>query len=489
MGRSFPSVDDTTQLFDGSVLSALDKHNDGRYAALGSGGGGTLRQRFDTAGEALAAKLDIGGGGDIVMSLMSDSTGAPDTGWWRTWAEQIAAARPALRVEYALWDDAAQSYPVPTVLQAGSNYVPPVGVVDSFNRTSTSLNQSKPEVGGVWNGPPGVFSLSGSRAVVGASIGEIVSDAGATGNATARASGVVFNMTPPSSGTKQFKVFAKYLSSSTHVYVLVQLSSTGVLAWQVIKRIAGAASVLFTGENFTYTANADNTLEIALTVSGTAVTASVNEKSGAGSLTQSDVDTLAAATAAGLGTAGGSTLTGLSVDAFSYVIEGAVSSGQKLTVYNGSQGGTTFGYGPTAYHLAVAGRLQKMNPVRPDVVFLNSSHNYLDATPAAYVADINQMVTALRTLYPGVSVAVSSQNPRFSPAVSIRPHLERLVALRILALQSGWGYLPVLETFLTRSDGGKSLVLDDGVHPNVDGRTVWRSVASKYLDAHSLNPT
>lgn len=486
-GRSFPSINSTTNLFDTAVLGALDNRNDARYASI-SAVAKSLRQRYDIAGEALAAKLELGGGGDIVLSLLSDSTGAPDNGWYRLWVEAIAAAYPNLRVEYALWDDAAQAYPATTVIQAGAGYIPGAGISDSFNRTSTSLNQSRPEQGGIWNGPAGVFALNGTRAVLGNSIGEIVSDAGATGDGTVRAGGVIFNMTPPASGTKQLKVFNKYVSASTHLYVLVSLAANGSLVWQVLKRINGTAAVVATGETFAYTANADNNLEISLTVAGTAVTASVNEKTVTGALVQADVDALASATAAGLGTAGGATLTGISIDSFSYVLPNSTGSGQKLTAYNGSQGGTTFGYGTRAYHLAVAGRLLKMVPVRPDLAIMNMGHNYGDATPVAYIADINQMVTALRGLYPSVNIAASSQNPRFSPTGDIRAHFDRLVALRIMALQAGLGYLPVLEAFKAQPDGGQSLVLTDGIHPNTEGRVFWRNIAITYLNGKYLTP-
>jgi len=114
--------------FPSKTASYTKSEADSRFAPIGAAGGGVAQQRFDTAGEALAAKLEMGAGGDIVMTLLSDSTGGPDNGWYRLWAEQIAATHPKLHVDYRLWDDASQAYAAPIVLQAGTGYVPATGV-------------------------------------------------------------------------------------------------------------------------------------------------------------------------------------------------------------------------------------------------------------------------------------------------------------------------------------------------------------------------
>ena len=128
-------------------------------------------------------------------------------------------------------------------------------------------------------------------------------------------------------------------------------------------------------------------------------------------------------------------------------------------------------------------------PVRPDLVFISSSHNYFDMQPSTYVTTVTQFVDALRARYSDVPVALSSQNPRYSPAPYIREHLARLVQLRILALQKGWGYLPVTESFQIQADGGRSLVHADGIHPIAGGSALWGQVATAYLRSKSLIPS
>lgn len=472
--------------FPTKTASYTKTEADARFSPIGTGASAALKQRFDTAGEALSAKLEMGAGGNIVLTLLSDSTGAPDNGWYKLWAQEMAAAHPKLRVEYTLWDDAAQAYPAATVLQQGEYSAS--GVSDSFGRTSSSLSGTTPETGGAWTGANS-FSLNGFKAVATAVLGEVVSSAGVTGDSVTTATGVSIDTTP-GTGAKQIKILSKYASASDHLYAFVNIATTGIDSWGIFKRIAGAPVVVANGGSSTLglTANSVNTFDMSLSVQGLNVSATINGKTVTGTITQSDADVLASSTSGGLATAGSASIAGAAVDGFTYTVSGAPSVGQKLTMYNGSQGGTTFGYGTSAYHLAVAGRLQKMVPVRPDIAIMNMGHNYLEATPAAFVSDINAMVAALRALYSGVGIVASSQNPRFTPAVSIAPHLDRIVALRILALQNGWGYLPVYETFAARTDGGKSLVLTDGVHPGTEGRAVWRSVASNYLAAHSLSP-
>jgi lysophospholipase L1-like esterase len=472
--RLVPADTETGKLPD-VVLDDLSS----RYAPIG--GSAVARQRYDAAGEALAAKLDIGAGGDAVMCLLGDSTGNDGNEWFKLWTNEIAASHPSLRVEYALWSDANQAYPTMTVVQAGTDYVPAgprTIVADDFNRTASDLAGSNPTTGAAWTGTAGVFSVNGTRAVAGTTLGDAVSSGGATGDGTVTAGSVQLDTTAGSTA-KQLRIYTKYVSSANHVYVFINVSNTGVVTWGIFKRIGGTATSIASGTALGLTANQVNTFNMAITVSGLSVSATVNGVTATGTLLQSDADALAGATSAGIGLSGGVATAGTSIDSFTYSVT-ASPSGQKLTVYNGSMPGSTLAYQST--------RLAAMVPVRPDLVFLSSGHNYTSGLPGPYVAALTQFVADLRTLHSGVPVTYSSQNPEFAPWPNVKAHLDRLVQGRILALQNGWGYLPVVESFRAKTDGGQSLVMTDGIHPTAEGSILWRQVASAYLAAKSLTP-
>lgn len=68
----------------------------------------------------------------------------------------------------------------------------------------------------------------------------------------------------------------------------------------------------------------------------------------------------------------------------------------------------------------------------------------------------------------GIRTTLSSQNPESFgtfDAPKVAAHLSRLAALRVFAKANGYGYgyVPILETFLSQPGGGASLVSADGI--------------------------
>ncbi len=158
----------------------------------------------------------------------------------------------------------------------------------------------------------------------------------------------------------------------------------------------------------------------------------------------------------------------------------------QLTIYNGSMPGARISY--HSEHLAA------MIPVAPELVIVNVGHNYRLAPPAEYVNALRGAVAQARALFPGLEVAVSSQNPQF-PGTWGQPeadaHLARLLTLRTSAPSEGWGYLPGGEEFLAQPDHGRAWVSADGIHAvynpgGQDGNDAWARQVVSTLMASSL---
>lgn len=157
-----------------------------------------------------------------------------------------------------------------------------------------------------------------------------------------------------------------------------------------------------------------------------------------------------------------------------------------LTIYNGSMPGARL-----LYH---SERLALMVPSRPDLVVVNVGHNYKLAPPEQFLDAVRSVVAQVRASYAGTEVLVSSQNPQF-PGVwgqaEADAHAARNEAVRTASAQEGWGYLGATEQFLGRSDGGRSWVAADGIHPiysdnGPDGNDAWAAAAVTYLQRLSL---
>jgi lysophospholipase L1-like esterase len=134
-----------------------------------------------------------------------------------------------------------------------------------------------------------------------------------------------------------------------------------------------------------------------------------------------------------------------------------------------------------------ASRLNAMLPVAPDLVFLSSGHNYGAGGETGYLTAFTDLVASIRAKWPNAGIVICSQNPEFTPWAYVGQHLRRLTALRVKAMTEGWGYVPVLEAFLSQPDGGASMVNPaDGIHPLPSGSQLWAAIAHQYLASKTL---
>src|SRR6185503_15471974 len=140
-------------------------------------------------------------------------------------------------------------------------------------------------------------------------------------------------------------------------------------------------------------------------------------------------------------------------------------------------------------------RVAAIYPSAPHVVLIATGHNNRGAasSPTAYLAGIDSFVTALHKVYPDTLPLIASQNPRFDPAWYVEEHYARQIELRSYAMRNGYGYVPVMEEFLSRPDYGASLIDLDGVHPTTGdaagtGARFWADAFQAHLDARALVP-
>lgn len=433
------------------------------------------------AGEAVAAKLDTGAG-DITIAVLGDSTGNDGNEWVALLRNKLLANRPKMRGEYTLWNDTTQSYPAFTVQQPGENYLPG-GLLrltdDLFNRTSADLSGSAPDIGAAWTGGVGAFSVADQVATAKSTGGLVLTNGGRQGDQTVTLEGVTLDTTPTASA-RQIQVYAKYAGASNHIWLYLNVSNTGAVSWGIFRRLSGAAVSLVTGANTVLPTNTVKKFNMQLKVIGQVVTATVNGVSITATLSANDADAYAGATQAGFanGNSGASPATGVSIDRFTLDVD-ATGQGQALRIYNGSVPGKRFDY--------QAARLAAMLPVAPDLVILNSGHNYGTGGELSYISEVSSLVANIRGMHPGVGIAASSQNPEFAPWAGVSQHLRRLTALRILAFTQRWMYIPILEAFLSQPDGGRSMVnAEDGIHPEPAGSIIWADAVYKALVERTL---
>lgn len=425
-----------------------------------------------TRGESLNAKLDIGTGAAVVY-VAGDSTGYPTVRWPRRLMTRIAADNADAAVDvYDTWDDTAKTY-THTAVQAGSTGDTGVAVHDTFNRDAADLIGSDADTGQTWAqqaaNAQGDFSVSVSGGLLRTSntpTAIVLIDSGVAGDRQVSLKGITNYSTVASGSTQNHRLYAKFADNSNYVYVGITISSTGVPSWAVAKLIGGVStSVPGVGTILTKNAASQTIDLMQIAVAGATVTATITTAAGTFTqsltLTSTDQAALAAATKDGFSAGpAGYTVTG-SDNGFTTNITAVAPPALSVTMYNGSISGSVL--------TAQIGQLGTQCPVTPDLVIINSTHNYGTDTPSVYLAKLDSFVREVVDTWPSAGVAVMSQNPE-NPAIvaNAAAHLRRLLALRAYCRQKGIGYIPVAEGFVAFGSWA-SLLKSDGVHPTDTG--------------------
>ena len=457
----------------GVDVRSAAKATEQRMVAAGGAGTNALRNLPDAAGELVAARLDTAVT-NITVGIAGDSTGNDSNEWVRLWLATIGPRYPDLRIEYGLWSDALAAMQSPlAVLQAGvgATIGGPGVVSDTFTRTDADLVGDAADTGQIWAGTVGKWSTNGTAAVC-TGTGDMTIPVGASGDMTVTAN-VTLNTTA-AAGAKTLAVYSNWLSANNHLWAQVNVSTGGVITATLFKRIAGTATSIGTFAALGLTPAAPNTFNMSINVSGLNVVSTINGVSVSATISEGDLAALGSS--AGFGSRAASTA-GATVNTFT-VDTPIVATGQRLIVYNGSHPGSTLAY--------QSSRVAAQFPTAPDVVIINSGHNYGAGSPAVYLTAVDDYISALHAVYPAARIIVSSQNPEFSPAANRVAHARRLTELRVHALANGYGYVPAHEAFLNEPDGGVSFVMGDGIHPTPAGSALWAATFDNYLTSKSL---
>lgn len=475
------------------VLATGERFLDTDTGRSGVGDGATVPSllghikgtRYD-AGETLVAKLDSKFGTGVVY-VAGDSTGAINTRWPRRLLTSLAAAyTDAAVTEYASWDDTAKTYTT-TVIQAGTTGGA-LGIRsrDTFNRTSADLIGSTADTGQAWaqsaTNSQGDFSVNPTDGLVRSSdtaTAVCLLDSGSAGDRIVTLAGIT-NWSSVATGTSiNMRLYTKFVDASNNVYGQVSISSTGVVTWLLAKTIGGVATTMQAGSGSPLVNNTagQSITSLKVTVAGTA--ASFEIVTGAGTFTASgtlaagDVTTLNSATKDGIQSGPvGYKVSGSGTNGFTVNVTGSPSPLLAVTMYNGSYTGSQLSLQQP--------QLAAQCPVAPDLVLINSCHNYGSNSPAAYLLLLDQFINKVLSTWPNTGIAVMSQNPQKPPAVNQTPHLLRNQAIRRYCRDKGIDYIPVVEAFRGLGDGGASLVRADGIHPtdNTDTADAANGVAS-----------
>lgn len=450
--RKVPSLDGSNKVHQKYLPDHLEKTSVYRHSAE------ALRHKMRTNQNATWVHL-------------GDSTGNAADEWVILSTKAFGADFPNMRVTHELWNDSTQTYDSPSVYQPGVVDANGAAVVlrDTFTRSGSTIANTAADTGQVW---PSTASgaTNGTQWTVGTPsyIMHDVNPLGPNGlKVTAR-------LILPVGFTGPARVHA---IATTGEEIFAEIAVSGS-AYQLnlFKRVGGTASNLGTAPAVFGSTASEQTVDLSLTVLNKALeaiaTIGAETRNRTATLTEADTWAGFTDTSARRINITGSTM---KVDEITAGTAGSVGT---LRVINGSKPGAVLGYHQS--------RLGIMVPVAPDLLTLSSSHNHGTETPETLQATITAVVNTLAATYPNMGVAVSSQNPEFSPAWSssaiINAHLERIKSLRPYAAAKGWGYIAAAEKFLTRADRGLAWVMADGIHPDAaNGSPAWRDAALKYL--------
>ena len=423
---------------------------------------GVLRRALEVGSESCA------------LVVLGDSTSNGGTDWAYRFAQSLGERYPNWTIEHVAWDNTAQGYAVPEILQMGTDGPRSVAT------TLTSLSY--------------LHHVGNGTAI--------------TGDLDVRVKLSTADWTPATTGTFAAKFGGAGLRSW-----MFQLHSTGVL--QLTRSSDGTATT--TASSTVATGLADGAtkwvrcvLDVDNGSGGTDVKFYLSDDNVA--WTQLGATVTTAGTTSlfnttyeySLGSRFSDSLAasfyeveirngihGLSVvptkpdnwwQPGPFTVPVVVSGSPVLTMINGSVAGQGQAF------FTDATRRPKLVPTSHLILalILSVSHNEGVRRGYDYWATWDTWLTAIRTrLAPIGSIVVSSQNPRVSPALNIREHATRTaIEAPAWARRNGLGFIDAYRAFMEDGREFNGVLLEtDGVHPTYPiGSAVWRDAALAAFD-------
>lgn len=466
-------------LFEDSDLSGLPRANPGSgkpwRKVQGAGSALVIGDAAGTdRGELVMSRLESGSG-DIVVQINGDSTGNEVTDWVYLWCQTMGTAYPSLAIDHRLWNDTTQGYDAAVPIQAGTAPSPGIVFRDTFTRTASDLYLSTPDIGAAWgrdgSNASGDWTLDGNKAVrtADATSGNVLADGNTPGDIKLTVVGTISTLATGSSYTTQFTL--KRLSSTNRIVLTITISTTGSVTWAIAKVINGTSTTIANTTSLTAltTNTANQPFTLVYQVVGLNVSATIGASTITATLLQSDADLLDQATVSAVIA---HPSTAMTMDTYTMELV-TPSQPQKMTVYNCSVPGSNLSYQQP--------RISSIAPVAPDLMIINTGHNYSTNTPAQYATAIDSFLSDYLSVFPNTGILITSQNPQKAPAANRIFHYTRQTSLRSYCAKRGIGYVPLFEKWINEPDGGVSMINPDGVHPVLTGSQFWANYLRTFL--------
>lgn len=441
------------------------------------------------------AKLDMRDPAPVTVAQASDSTGDSAAEWFEAaWKESLAALWPERPGRVFRWVKSNNAYPGSAdIWQAGSGQARTLVGADDFATDAANLAGRAPDTGaGPWEVINGTWVVDGggARQTDGANIGSagFPVQSRTTPDGTYEA---VFELvgTGATQGATFVPIVGQASVAGNRIYV--ELLGTTMMTANLKMILDGQNVTLGTMANQgNLNTSTPTSFRLVMTIEGLSVKVSNNgTEIIAATLTEAQRAALTGQYCSFiLNKTPQSRLASVTL----YAGTDSLQNLAPLTAYNGGWAG-----GRIEENLA---RIDAMYPVRPDIMFINHGHNYssTDKTPELFVQRIDEFVAALHAKYPDVPIVVISQNPKMGVTngqmVYVNEHRARQMALRSHCRKRGWGYIPAYETFMAESDGGRSRINEDDIHPTVidwanpeapTGARLMANVAKEWIAAQS----
>jgi hypothetical protein len=408
---------------------------------------------------------------DSVWVHIGDSTANGADEWLLLALNLWAAEYPNMKVTHELWNDTTQTLDAATVIQAGTGGSDPAPTVrDTFTRTGNLIGSS-PDLGSTpWSGNGGTTNGTAGFPNTVATLPHGIDPLGTDGLLIKGTATI-----PAGFGSGQTRLYALTSSGTDEVFVEANFTSTTVSV-TLYQRVGGSATTIGANQPTIAVSNSTPvTVDFRLSIKAGVATGSITVNG----TTRTRSGNLPAAPWNAYTNGRNLQMTTSVAAGFEEVSASTNAPAPKtLRVINNSMPGASISYFTNT-------RLNTMVPVAPDLLTISSSHNHGSESPTTYLNIVDDLVDRVLVRFPDTEVALSSQNPQFSPVSSqnIANHLARVLAIGPYARERGWGYIAAVEKFLSRTDRGQSWVAADGIHPTPgDGSPAWRDAAVTYLE-------
>lgn len=455
---------------DGIVQSIIDSH--GRN--VGMTGGDPSSETYFKVMQRMLATND-----DVAMLILGDSTGDYTDEWVYLLVQNIVSRiDPSVRVTYSTFDEVANQYRAPSVLQTGTEPYVTVVSTDAAG-WGTDINLAGTETGDLdlradvapnkWaTGTTSQTFVSRYGTAAGTYAYQFYVTAGGTPTLAWSADGTA--LTTATGGAAAWAGFAD--GSRNHVRVTLD-ADNGAGAYEV-KFYTSADGVTWTQTGSTTTGGATTTVF------------SPNQNIQIGSR----------GNAAGSDSAGNQH--GLFGKIYSAYVSDAINGASKISpicrtwnAYPNQIGVRNGGPAIHVFNASVAGAslLWAQNAARVnhmikslETAFVWVSYGHNDGphhSPSKWLKSLKVITDAIQTRIRNPLITLCSQGPRYSPATqeTIDAQSLRASLTSIVSMQNGFSFADPFTAYGT----DRSLLQADGVHPTVAGSIVHESAISHAL--------